>query len=190
VPTFDGNEVPLVSRDVLDALGQELEDPETYSTYVRLNHVLWPVRHERLVEAIRTGDAAGAMDAVLSLRSASQMIGAMQLAELAMTAELALRDGRLSAAEALLEDLKACGTATMREISREFSLGASNPLYDTDWTELAGKMVEIQSPDGLIDSGEVDAVTVDGRILWLKGDGPLPRRIVEKTSGARVRVIR
>lgn len=190
MPTFDGNEVPLVSRDVLDALEQELEDPEAYATYIRLNHRLWPVRHQRLVEAIRAGDATGAMDAVLSLKSASQMIGAMQLAELALTAERALRDGRLRAAEELLQDLEICGTATMKQISREYSLGASNYLDDTDWTELAGKTVEIQSPDGVTDYGEVDAVTVDGCILWLKLHGPLPRRIVEKAAGVRVRIIR
>lgn len=189
VPTFDGNEVPLVSHEVLDALEQELEDPEAYATYVRLNHGLWPARHQRLVEAIRAGDATGAMDAVLSLRSASQMIGAMQLAELALTAEHALRDGRLRAAEELLKDLEVCGAATMKQISREYSLGASSPLDDTDWTELAGKTVEIQSPDGLTDYGEVDAVTLDGCILWLKLHGPLPRRIVEKAAGVRVRII-
>lgn len=189
VPTFDENDIPLVSRDVLDALEQELGDPVTYVTYVRLNHELWPARYERLAEAIRTADATGAMDSVLSIRSASQMIGAMRLAELALTAELALRDGLLSAAEELLEDLEACGTATMRQISREFTLRASTPVCDTDWSKLAGKTVEIQSPDGLTDYGEVDAVTVDGRILWLKLNGPLPRRIVEKTAGVRVRVI-
>jgi len=190
VPTIDENEIPLVSRDVLDALKQELGDPVTYATYVRLNHELWPARYERLAETIRAGDATGAMDAVLSIRCASQMIGAMQLAELALTAQLALRDGRLSAAEELLEDLEVCGKATMGQISREFSLGASNPVCDTDWNKLVGRTVEIQSPDGPTDSGEVDAVTVDGRILWLKLDGPLPRRIVEKTTGVRVRVIR
>lgn len=190
MPRFDENEIPLVSRDVLNALEQELGDPVTYVTYVRLNYELWPARYERLAEAIRSGDAADAMDAVLSLRIASEMIGAMQLAELALTAQLALRDGRLSAAEELLADLEVCGTATMRQISRQFSLRASNPVCDTDWSELAGKTVEIQSPDGRTDYGEVDAVTVDGRILWLKLDGPLPRRIVEKTAGVRVRVIR
>lgn len=189
VPTFDENEIPLVSRDVLDALKQELGDPVTYATYVRLNHELWPARYERLAEAIRTGDAAGAMDAVLSIRSASQMIGAMQLAELALTAEHALGDGQLGSAKELMEDLKECGRATMRQISREFSLRACSPVCDTDWSELAGKTVEIQSPNGLTDFGEVDAVTLDGRILWLKLDGPLPRRIVEKTAGVRVRVI-
>lgn len=189
VPTFDEKELPLVSRDVLDALKQELGDPVTYATYVRLNHELWPARYERLAVAIRTGDAAGAMDAVLSIRSASQMIGAMQLAELALTAERALRDGQLSAAEELMVDLEACGKDTMGQISREFSFRASNPACDTDWRELAGKTVEIQSPDGLTDYGEVDAVTLDGRILWLKLDGPLPRRIVEKAAGVRVRII-
>lgn len=189
VPTFDGKEVPLVSRDVLDALELELEDAEAYATYVRLNHGLWPSRHQRLVEAIRAGDSTGAMDAVLSLRTASQMIGATQLAELALAAECALRDGRLRGAEELLNDLEVCGTATMRQISRECSLGASRPVDDTDWTELTGKTVEIRSPDGLIDYGEVDAVTVDGCILWLKLHGPKPRRIVEKAAGVSVRII-
>ena len=189
VSTSDRNEVPLISRDVLDALEQELEDPDAYATYVRLNHGLWPARHQRLVEAIRTGDTTGAMDAVLSLKSSSQMIGAMQLAELALTVERALRDGRLRAAEELLKDLEECGTATMQQISRECSFVASIPSGDTDWTELAGKTIEIQSPDGMTDFGEVDAVTVDGSILLLKLYGPVPRRIVEKAAGVSVRII-
>ncbi|WP_437770433.1 Hpt domain-containing protein [Arthrobacter sp. KNU40] len=181
--------IPLLSRDTLEALEHELEDPEAYLNYVRLNHDMWPNRYKRLSEAIRAGDITGAMDAVLSLRSSSQMIGATQLAEAALETEYALREGQLSAAESLLTDLQGRGIATMAQIRSEFSLGAHEPVDDSDWTTLAGRKAEIRFPGGGTDSGIVDAVALDGHLMWLKMDGVSPRRMVEMVLELEVRIV-
>ncbi len=53
------------------------------------------------------------MDAVLSLRSSSEMLGALELAGLAIAIEQAIRDRKLDVAAMLLPGLKCCGEDTM-----------------------------------------------------------------------------
>ncbi len=50
-----------------------------------------PRRAERLRLTLTTGDGAGAVDAVLSLKTSCQMVGAERLAELAGNLERSLR---------------------------------------------------------------------------------------------------
>lgn len=183
--TLDDDD-PLVSPDVLDTLADELEDPVAYATYLRRNHEMWPARYARLSDAIRAGDAEAAMDAVLSLKSACQMIGAQKLVAAARDVERALQDGQMNAAEALLDDLEACGKATMARLSDACPLDITQTLNDTDWTTLAGQEIEVYFPEGDTDAGIVDAVTLDGLILWLKPDGASPRRMVEKLPGVEI----
>jgi hypothetical protein len=58
-----------------------------------------------------------------------------------------------------------------------------------DWTSLRGQTIEVHEHGKVMDLGVVDAVTLDGLILWLAFDGSLPRRIIEKDHGRYVRVI-
>lgn len=178
-----------MSRAVLDALSEDLRDPVAYEAYLSRNQEMWPTRYQRLSDAIRTGKPAAAMDAVLSLRSASQMIGAMKLAALALEVEQALRGGQLAAAEAFLDDLEAWGRATMARLNEEFPPLNSRLFGDTDWTLLDGRRVEIQFPGGTTEVGIVDAVTNDGLILWLKQDGVSPRHLIEKAPGVGIRAV-
>lgn len=103
----DHHDLPLVSRAALDALWDDLRDPAAHAAYLRRNQELWPERYERLSGAVRRADATAAIEAVLHLRSASQMIGALKLAALALEVERALGDGHLGSAEALLDELQA-----------------------------------------------------------------------------------
>lgn len=48
-----------------------------------------------------------------------------------------------------------------------------------DWTALVGTQVEIWNGSNVIDRGTVDAVTIDGKILWLRHEGAATRRLVE-----------
>ena len=52
-----------------------------------------------------------------------------------------------------------------------------------DWTDAAGREVAIYRNGVKTDSGQVEAVTADGNILWLMQDGPHHRRIIEKMPG-------
>jgi HPt (histidine-containing phosphotransfer) domain-containing protein len=65
--------------------------------FVQTFIALLPHRTERLRLTLTTGDLAGAMDAVLSLKTSSQMVGAERLASLALDLERSLRHDTLHA---------------------------------------------------------------------------------------------
>lgn len=54
-----------------------------------------------------------------------------------------------------------------------------------DWCTLSGGRVEIRQQGALICSGTVDAVTEDGRILWIRPPGD-NRRLYEKAEFCEV----
>jgi hypothetical protein len=47
----------------------------------------------------------------------------------------------------------------------------------TDWSELDGQQVLIRRGGETTDTGTVDAVTKDGSVLWLQGNGAVNRRL-------------
>lgn len=183
------DEIPLVAYDVLDALEFEIQDPAIYADYIRQNLGMWPARYENLADAIRMSDITTAMDAMQSLRSASQMIGAIRLVDMALRMESALHGGKLEEAKALLPSLEACGVATIDQLSQAFEPMDPFQLEVSDWRVLVGCQVEIQFPNGVTDAGTVEAVTFDGEILWLQQQGAVPRRLVERERGMEIRVL-
>ncbi len=84
---------PLLDHKVLDKLREDLDEFEVWRVFVQNFITALPLRIENLRLTLTTGDTAGAMDAVLSLKSASQMVGAGRLASLAYGLELAQREG-------------------------------------------------------------------------------------------------
>src|SRR5919112_6639433 len=89
---------PLVDKSVLDRLRAELEEDEGYCRIFVGNFIDYlPHRIGRLKLALTTGDLDGSVDAVLSLKSSSQMVGAERLAGLARALESEIRSGGLDA---------------------------------------------------------------------------------------------
>lgn len=83
---------PLVDQSVLDRLLEELEDDEGYCRmFVNDFITCLPQRISRLRLALTTGDVEGSVDAVLSLKTSSQMVGAERLAGLATELEDEIR---------------------------------------------------------------------------------------------------
>jgi hypothetical protein len=56
------------------------------------------------------------------------------------------------------------------------------------WSLLEGREVEILRDGRVVDRGVVDAVTSDGSILWLRQQGAVQRRLVERTADCRLRI--
>lgn len=113
----------LVDRSVLDRLGKELDDDgEGYTkTFVANFITCLPGRIERLRLALTTGDLEAAVDAVLSLKTSSQMVGAERLAALATDLEAEMRGGASPSdlmalpklAAAFLGPIALCGSQTV-----------------------------------------------------------------------------
>lgn len=115
---------PLVDPAVLARLSDELQ-PGSGICEVFVNDyiALLPLRLDRLHRAVESLDLKAAMDAVLSLKTSSLMVGACRLATLAGVLESELRDAcarpapAASAVRNVLETIDACTAATVAGLS-------------------------------------------------------------------------
>lgn len=135
VPSDDAGS-PLVDQRVLDRLREDLEEDEGYCRVFVGNFIDYlPHRIGRLKLALTTGDLDGSVDAVLSLKSSSQMVGAERLAGLARALEGEIQSGGLDAdaavvvlpklAASFLKPIRRCGRLTMKSLQAQCSPGAS-----------------------------------------------------------------
>jgi HPt (histidine-containing phosphotransfer) domain-containing protein len=118
----DTTAVPLLDPAVLDKLRSELnEDAGVWKVFVNNFIAQLPHRIQRLRVALTTADPDGTINALLSLKTSSQMVGADRLAALAVDLELAHRraarhpepDVALPAlAAAHLRGIEQCGDKT------------------------------------------------------------------------------
>ena len=125
---------PLVDQSVLDRLREELAEDEGYCRVFVGNFIEYlPYRIGRLRLALTTGDLEGSVDAVLSLKTSSQMVGAERLASLAMDLEGEIRtEAREADVAVLLPQLAAtflrtinyCSRQTMHRLQSQCSPGA------------------------------------------------------------------
>ena len=106
----DGYAPPLLDPAVLERLRDELDDEEgVWKVFVEAFIAQMPQRLQKVRLALTTGDLPGAMDAVLSLKTSSQMVGAERLAALALELEGSLREEARAADPAVV--LTQCATA-------------------------------------------------------------------------------
>lgn len=85
--------LPLLDPSVLDRLRADLDDDDNiWRVFVRDFIAQLPIRIQRLRQTLTTGDSRGSMDAVLSLRTSSQMVGAERLAGFALDLERSVHD--------------------------------------------------------------------------------------------------
>jgi HPt (histidine-containing phosphotransfer) domain-containing protein len=82
----------LLDSSVLLRLREELDGDEgVWKVFIQNFVAHLPSRTEKLRLALTTGDSAGAMVAVLSLKTSSQMVGAQRLSGLMLELEYLLR---------------------------------------------------------------------------------------------------
>lgn len=77
---------------------------------------MWDRRYLSLASALERRDEAAALDAVLSVKTSSAMVGGLRLAQLAGELETAIRAGDLEHAQSLLGDVAERGGETMDEL--------------------------------------------------------------------------
>lgn len=119
----ESRDLPLVAREILDALHDELAAPELYRAYVGRYLEMWPGRYRRLVSAVDAEDDEALVDAVLSVKTSAGMLGALRLEQLALDMEDAVRKRRMDRVRALLAELELCGQLTTEQLRRELGDG-------------------------------------------------------------------
>ncbi|MEW1808426.1 Hpt domain-containing protein [Pseudarthrobacter sp. NPDC080039] len=119
-PPPDGVALPLLDPAVLEKLREELEDDDgLWKVFVSNFVAFLPNRIERLRVALTTGDLAGSLDAALSLKTSSQMVGAEGLAGRALDLEQAIRTDPEADPNHLLPWLAATHLKAIQRCSRQ-----------------------------------------------------------------------
>lgn len=124
----DGASQPYVDPSVLQTLRCELEpDPEYCTVFVNSYIQQLPRRLDRLRHAVEAMDLDAALDAVLSVKTSSMMVGAAYLSTLAYELETILKHLEIHPERraeqppglqlALLESMDACTDQTVAGLS-------------------------------------------------------------------------
>lgn len=106
---------PLLDPAVLKDLAEDV-GPQAATAFAREFAAMWSRRRDALSRALARDDPAEAMDAVLSLRVSSAMVGARRLEELAARLESDLRTKGLASATPFVEGIEQCGEETARAL--------------------------------------------------------------------------
>jgi HPt (histidine-containing phosphotransfer) domain-containing protein len=109
----------LVDPSALLQMQEELNSPAAACDFARDFARIWEKRFARLAGAIASGDQS-CRDAILSVKTASIMVGAARLACLAAEVEDLVRQPGAAVPETLLRELEACGLLTIAELEATF----------------------------------------------------------------------
>lgn len=112
-------ELPLLDFAVLQDLEEQLGSSEIASDFARDYARLWVQRQGNLVAAVEGQDRGRALDAVVSLKVSSAMVGGLRLALLAETVEAFIRGGDFPGGRALAM-LAHHGGATVNELQLSY----------------------------------------------------------------------
>jgi HPt (histidine-containing phosphotransfer) domain-containing protein len=113
---------PLLDLAVFQLLEDQLDNPLIARSFARDFAKLWSLRYEVLAGAVERGDYAGALEAILSLKTSSTMVGGVRLAVLAGEFEKQIREGDVRGARPLLAAVAECGQATVLELQGSYVL--------------------------------------------------------------------
>lgn len=112
--------LPLVDLAILSQLEGQLNDPRPARAFARDYITGFEDRYLRLTSSIGNRDVPAALDAALSLRSSSTMIGAMRLSEMAASFQTAVASDDLDTARRALPAIERCGLDTIDELEGRY----------------------------------------------------------------------
>ncbi len=113
---------PLVDPAALQDLGVQLDDPGVAKDFARDYTKMWQQRYRSLASALAGSDEVAALDAVLSLKTSSEMVGGIRLARLAAELEQAVLGGDMGRARSLLGEVAERGSETVDELQFSYVL--------------------------------------------------------------------
>jgi hypothetical protein len=114
--------LPLVDAAVLEELDDELAGSGLAQRFARDYAALWDQRYARLAAAVDQQDSDSALDAVISLKITSAMVGGLRLAKLAELLESVIRLGDFGQGQALMERVAEDGGQTVSELQATYIL--------------------------------------------------------------------
>lgn len=112
--------LPLIDAAVLDELEDELAGSGLAQRFAGDFVAMWDERYARLAAAVGAQNRPLGLDAAISLKVTSLMVGALRLAKLAELAETAIRHGDFGQSQALMEKLAQIGGQTVRELRTSY----------------------------------------------------------------------
>lgn len=119
-PLADDGALPLVDRTVLEVLEEQLGRPDMARNFALDYSVLWRQRERRLIDSFEREDQAAAIEAAISLKVSSAMVGGLRLAFLAQLLEAAIREGDLHQGASVLALISTQGPATVNELENRY----------------------------------------------------------------------
>jgi HPt (histidine-containing phosphotransfer) domain-containing protein len=114
--------LPLIDAAVLEELEDELAGSGLAQRFVRDYAAMWDLRLARLGSAVDSQDEASALDAVISLKISSAMVGGVRLAKLAELLEGLIRRGDFAQGQALMAGVAVDGARTVSELQSNYIL--------------------------------------------------------------------
>ncbi|HJV98167.1 MAG TPA: Hpt domain-containing protein [Arthrobacter sp.] len=114
--------LPLVDSGILEDLEEELNGSELAVRFARDYAAMWDQRYSRLALAVQNQDRASALDAIISLKITSAMVGGLRLARLAELLEAVIRQGDFGQGQALMERVAEDGDRTVSELQANYIL--------------------------------------------------------------------
>jgi HPt (histidine-containing phosphotransfer) domain-containing protein len=114
--------LPLVDSAVLEDLEEQLNGSELAVRFARDYTTMWDQRYSRLAAAVLSEDRASALDAAISLKITSAMVGGLRLARLAELLEKVIRQGDFGQGQALMEQVAEDGGQTVSELQTNYIL--------------------------------------------------------------------
>lgn len=119
-PFPSGGALPLVDRTVLEDLAEELGRPDLARHFAMDYSVLWGQRERRLIDSFERADQAAAIEATISLKVSSAMVGGLRLAYLAQLLQAAVQEGDLRNGASVLALISVQGRATVNELEQGY----------------------------------------------------------------------
>lgn len=114
--------LPLLDAAVLEDLEEQLNGSELAVRFARDYAAMWDQRYARLAAAVENQDRASALDAIISLRITSAMVGGVRLVKIAEVLESVIRQGDFGRGQALMERVAENGDRTVEELQANYIL--------------------------------------------------------------------
>jgi HPt (histidine-containing phosphotransfer) domain-containing protein len=114
--------LPLVDAAVLEELEDELAGSGLAQRFARDYAAMWDQRCARLAAAVHSQDMDSALDAAISLKISSAMVGGVRLAKLAELLETLIRQGDFGQGQVLMERVSQDGSQTVSELQSTYIL--------------------------------------------------------------------